>query len=379
MKQISYYMQKLKEQSFSIPLFLILGILGCALFLRLSLFSHCGLDCIVYVKWYDFIKLHQGLHVFSYNFADYNVPYLYLLLLATHIPLQKVIAIKTFSLLFDGLLAFFIYKIVREKLKREYAFLAAVCVLFLPTVFVNSAYWGQTDSIYASFILASLYAFIKERSFLGILFYSIAFVIKPQAIFFFPVIFILFLLGKIRIKDFLAPILVYLTFSIPTLIAGRSIFYIVDLFKLQSHLFPGLAYNSPNFAIWIYATYHEWGRALLIFTTGIVLIISYIVYLSKKPLTNGLLIQLSLLFTLLMPFFMPGMHDRYTYLAEILSVIYAFYYPKLFIVPILIQVASFIVYMNVLFQLAIISPQILAFFMLAAIIIVARKLYSELF
>jgi hypothetical protein len=47
------------------------------------------------------------------------------------------------------------------------------------------------------------------------------------------------------------------------------------------------------------------------------------------------------------------MHERYFYLAEVLTVIAAFYLPRrLWYVPVLVQVASFLAYLHVLFPAA---------------------------
>jgi len=52
----------------------------------------------------------------------------------------------------------------------------------------------------------------------------------------------------------------------------------------------------------------------------------------------------------LVPFLLPSMHERYFYLAEVLTVIAAFYLPRrLWHVPVLVQVASFLAYLHVLF------------------------------
>ncbi len=45
------------------------------------------------------------------------------------------------------------------------------------------------------------------------------------------------------------------------------------------------------------------------------------------------------------PFFMPGMHERYFFLADLLSLVLAFYLPKLWYVPVLVQTSSFLSYL----------------------------------
>ena len=75
------------------------------------------------------------------EFSNYNTPYLVLLWLATKLPVSQIVAIKSISVVFDLVLAFFAYRIVRE-LRPAATWLPVIItglVLFLPTVVLNSA------------------------------------------------------------------------------------------------------------------------------------------------------------------------------------------------------------------------------------------------
>lgn len=354
----------------------ISSLIVLALVIRLFLIKHSGLDVVVYVQWYDFIKLHGGLSAFKYNFADYNVPYLYLLLLATYIPFDKLIVIKIISISFDFILAFFAYKIMRLKFKEGLLpFFTSITILFTPTVFINSSYWGQTDAIYTSFLLMMLYFFMTNKNSLGYFLFAISFIIKPQAIFLLPIVGLIFISKKINYKDILALISPYIIFTIPVLFIGRSIFYIIDQFKLQAGLFKGIVYNAPNITQWFPQDQGQYFKPIaVILTLAATLLICFVVFLSKKKLNFDLLLKLSLLFSIIWPFFLPGMHDRYTFISEILSIMFAYCYKKYFYIPILICLSSFFVYMNVLFNRVTFNPQFLAFPMLISMIIVTYDL-----
>ena len=56
------------------------------------------------------------------------------------------------------------------------------------------------------------------------------------------------------------------------------------------------------------------------------------------------LVSLALLSVLFPPFFLPGVHERYFFAADVLSVVYAFYVPRKWVVPLLIQFASVFAY-----------------------------------
>ena len=52
---------------------------------------------------------------------------------------------------------------------------------------------------------------------------------------------------------------------------------------------------------------------------------------------------------MLLPFLLPKMHERYFYVADLLSIIVAFYQPSLFFVPVLMITISFFAYQPTLF------------------------------
>ena len=63
--------------------------------------------------WYDQLSA-GGFKALGGDFSNYNPPYLYLILFATHLPLPKIVAIKVISMVFDVVLASFAALIVRE-------------------------------------------------------------------------------------------------------------------------------------------------------------------------------------------------------------------------------------------------------------------------
>src|ERR671932_2488062 len=72
-----------------------------ALVLRGALYHIITPDYTMFVsQWYDFIQTHGGFAALRYNFSNYNPPYLYL------------IALKSISVVFDVVLAFFTYLIL---------------------------------------------------------------------------------------------------------------------------------------------------------------------------------------------------------------------------------------------------------------------------
>ncbi len=361
---------------------LIASIIAVSLLARKPLLSFVSGDYTYYFGvWYMFAKTHGGFWALRYNFADYNVPYLYFIVAITFLPIKPLLAIKGFSLLFDFFLAFIVYLLTIEKYPNKYiGIIAALGVLFLPTIFLNSSMWGQTDSIYSSFCLLSLYFIVKKKGQWSCIAAGLAFAIKLQAIFFLPVLLIAVLKKEIRvIYLFLLP-LTYFVSLLPALVAGRSLASLLSIYVNQAKEFNyTLSLNAPNFYIWIPGKFATLLRpAGTYFTLGLVLLFCLILLQFKDKLTKELTIQMSLLFTLLIPFFLPQMHDRYFYLAEVSSVLYAIYFPRRFYILFLVQIPGICVYAAFLMGVTVIPFEILPFFLIGALGVVIYDLLQGL-
>jgi hypothetical protein len=95
------------------------------------------------------------------------------------------------------------------------------------------------------------------------------------------------------------------------------------------------------------------------------------------PVTPGLarwLVSAALLSALMPPFLLPGMHERYFFAADVLSVLYAFYDPRRWYVAVLIQFASAFSYYPYLFEREPVPPFLLAAAVVLAIECVAIRL-----
>ncbi len=119
-----------------------------AIVLRVSLYHVETSDYTVFLsQWYDFIQTHGGFAALKYNFSNYNTPYLSLLALTTYMPIPKLVAIKTLSVVFDGVLGLFTYLILSLKYRRSFAsIIGALVIVFAPTIFINSAAWSHAPA-----------------------------------------------------------------------------------------------------------------------------------------------------------------------------------------------------------------------------------------
>lgn len=412
-----------------------LGILFLlAIALRVSLYQIVTSDYTVFLsQWYDFITTHGGFAALKYNFSNYNPPYLYLLTLTTYLPVPKLVAIKTLSVLFDGVLGFFAYLILSLRYRRSFAAIIGVLViLFAPTIFINSAAWGQSDAIYTAFCLGSLYFLLKERPAWACVFFGLALSFKLQAIFFLPVLLILLLRRKLPIKYLALVPATFLLMLAPAFIAGRDLWSLLTIYVTQissggvggtgqfnaggsgrfnggtpgqfagggSGRFNGtgpgqftgggpgggsfssssLTLNAPSFYQWLPANapdYWKWIGILL--AVMLIVLVAILVLKSKQQLTPAILLKVTLVFALAIPFLLPEMHERYFYLADVISIIYAFYFPRLFYIPVIMQLSSLMSYGPYFLNTQIVSLAYVAFAVLVITVITLADLILALY
>ena len=418
-----------------------------AIVLRVALYNVQTSDYTFFLSsWYDFIKNNGGFAAFKSSFSNYNVPYLYLLALTTYLPISKLVAIKTLSILFDAVLALFTYLILDQQYKHSYIpIIGTLVVLFAPTIFINSAAWGQADATYAAFCLGSLYFLLKDRPGWACAFFAVAISFKLQAVFFAPVLFVLLVKRRLPLQYLLLIPVIFVVLLVPAFIAGRSAVSLLSIYPMQVSTggvggggagaggfsgtgtgrftggsggftggtgnfpartggFPGegtggfrggaggggfrgggfasssYTYNAPSFYQWLPAnapTYWKWVGIIL---AGIVVVaVAALAWRSKQKITGGILLKMALVFAVALPFLLPEMHERYFYLADVLSIIYAFYFPRYFFVAILVQLCSLLSYAPYFLNTQIVGLSFIAFVELVLSIFVFVDLVLALY
>lgn len=327
------------------------GLLALAVVVRLACIPSRSYDYMSFLDpWYEFIQHNGGLSALKHAFADYTPAYLYWLVIAstTLSWLPKLFSIKLLGMAVDFVCAFFVYKIVRLKYtignRPLFAFFA---ILFAPTIPVNSALWGQCDVLYTTGLVACLYFLCVERQVWALVAYGIAFSFKLQSIFLAPFLFILFLKHKIRLWSFFLIFLVYFISVIPAWYAGRPLKDLLLIYFNQATQYKELTKMAPNLYQWISNQFYDAVLPLGIALTVIIIaIITWVIYRRRVTLDPRFMVTLSFASVLIMPFFLPKMHDRYFFPADVNSIIFAFYFPQYVWMPIVMQVASLISYAN---------------------------------
>jgi hypothetical protein len=75
-----------------------------------------------------------------------------------------------------------------------------------------------------------------------------------------------------------------------------------------------------------------------------VLTVFVLTFIRRRRLTNDAYLSAALIFCIGVPFFLPHMHDRYFFMADVLSVCFAVVHPKRSFVPVLVSFASLLGY-----------------------------------
>jgi len=335
--------------------------------------------------WADRLVAAGGWHGLSERIGNYNAPYLYLLLLAAYLPGPLIITMKLIWTAFDIVLALFTYKLVSvARPGRRIPVLAALIMVFVPTVVLNAAYIGQIDDMWGSLSLAALYFLLRRRYWWALALCGAALALKPLAIFFFPVVGLLLLAGRVPWRTVLAVPAVYLALDVPALLAGRDPRELLTIYSpyRQGAVIDQLTYAAPSVYTFIPASPDRIGAIKLlgeILLAALILGIYYVLIVRRVELTDARVVTVAVLFAILVPFLLPGMHERYFFLADVLSVALAFFRPRLWYIPLLVESASLLCYFPFFFHREghFLPMTIPATLMLAALVAVGYRLFAD--
>ena len=298
--------------------------------------------------WCEFFRRSGGFKALATPVGNYNIPYLYFLALFSYLPIRDLYLIKLLSVLFDVLLGWSCAMLTgRVTGSRTRQLACYFTVLFLPTVFLNGAVWGQCDGVYVALAVLGIWLAMDERPVWSMICLTLSFGFKLQAVFVMPLWAVFLMQGKIRWKHLLLVPAAYVLLVLPAVLLGRPFLDTVTLYFSQTgSIGSGLNYNSPS----IFAVFWQISDPEPASTVAIAAAFVYVVnllavaWVNRRRLTDRAVIALALLFAIGIPFLLPHMHDRYFYAADVLSVALAFALPVLWLAAPLTQFASLLGY-----------------------------------
>ncbi len=305
---------------------LVLGVV-ISLVIRFILFDYKGIDYRMCLSpWMDIIRDNGGIFSLKEAFYNYTPLYMYLLTFMANFDISNLYAVKIISVVFDFILAYYVSQIVflysKDEGKRLLSF---IVVLLLPTVLLNSSFLGQCDSIYASFVVASIYYLFRDKKILSVILLGLALSVKLQAGFILPFYFVYMLRGHIKWYYFLLLPVVYFITIIPVWIVGRDLMDLLTIYLVQADTYKSLVTFFPNMYIWIHSLFTTTNKLYGVLMASIlVLAVGYELRKDKYLFDLEVWLKLILLSVVVLPFILPGILARYLYLGDVFSVIYIF-------------------------------------------------------
>ena len=389
--------------------------LSCAVIMltmlaRVSMLDFVTADYTSFLSGWVELFREGGFKTLGQNVGDYNLLYQYVLLLIAKTPLHDLYLIKLFTVIFDYALAIAMMRAAGCFAGEKAALPVMMLVCALPTTLIDGACWGQCDTVYAFLVVMSLYWMKTKKPVRAAVMLSLAFAFKLQTIFFFPVVLLALIHGEYKPKHALAFALAYLVTMLPAMAAGRSFADALGVYANQSmgQYYDRLFYNAPNlyafFPLREFANRQEftWMRYLsgldgelanpyidealtptyqnAALYACVLLTLLVVVYwlLHAREITPEMTLDFALFFAIFLPFVMPKIHDRYFFLADMLSILYAARHRSRRFMPLLVVSASLMSYMPFITRQRPVDMRILALMMLAALVIVSRDLLDQM-
>lgn len=357
---------KIKDKEINLlDLLAFIAMIGAGILLRVKLYDFISGDYTEFLEKWTRILEYEGFKSLGDSWYNYTPLYMYVLYIIAKLPIYNLYGIKIFSGIFDFLLAYSAAKCSKQLRENINPLIPFAVVWFTPTVVSNSSMWGQCDSIYTFFIVMTFIYLMKEDSFKSMLYFAFAFSIKLQSVFFAPVLLLMFFLKKIRIRDvFLVP-LVYIIQIIPIWIAGRPLKSCLFIYFEQSRgKNGGISVNYPNiYYLLMNDAYIElYSGPAVIFTVCVLLVLMY--HVLKKCYRIGynktILLEIVLACGTIIVYLLPSMRERYSFMVDIIAIIYGLTVPKKLHIPILRILISYLAYTTYFIHGQYVSYKVLA-------------------
>lgn len=346
-----------------IPVLSVLVVTIVALLLRISLLDYSNRDLVDhFLPWLERIRGEGFWTAIAKPFSQYGYTpfYSYAIGLADKIlpaGTDGQVVIKSVSIVFDFIAAALVFSIARRRTSDfRYAVLGYAAMLFAPTIVLNGAFWGQSDIVYSTFLIACVYFLLTQSSFRAMVCFGLACAIKAQAAWLGPFVLMMVLRKRIRWWQLLLVPVIYLILALPALYAGRSLLEVATIYLTQASTQSVLTYGAANlyfFPDYFFAHLGLWPAGISIIAKAGLLLTVVLTSLFAWRVARGRLEPQNLLLAalvsvLIVPQFLPHMHNRYFFPADIFSIVLAVWNPAYWWVALVMQFNSFVTYISFL-------------------------------
>lgn len=299
-------------------------ILLLILALKLLFFNLKSSDYILFLsKWWEQIENFGWLNSLNYKIGDYPDSYMFILSLGVLITKNSLIYIKIISCIFDLVIFIFGYKILNY-FNKNIAIKYSWIFLIIPGIILNSSVLGQCDSIYSCFVLIFIYYILKNKPKIALLSLGIALSFKLQASFICPIVIYLLLTKKIKIVDILFIPIGFIIPFIPTCIFGKGLIENFKILLFQTLEYKQIVKSCPNIYSLLFLNYRPVNTIIKYVLSSIVILIAIYISIPKShsKFSDKTFMNKLLVLSLVVPFLLPSMMDRYFYLSNIIVTLY---------------------------------------------------------
>lgn len=271
------------------------------------------------LPWLQHIQTEGPADAFRHPFSNYTPPYLYLLAAVTFVDLPPLIRIKFLSMLGSIWAAYGAYRTLREY-RAERRFEACIFALLLPTVIINAPVLGQADMFWVAPCLLAIAASVRKQLLPMVTWFGVGLAFKAQAVFLGPFVAAALIAARSRWWYWFIPAMVYAAAMLPAWFAGWPVGDLLTIYLRQAEYLPpnGIRYVSTASNWWAFFAYADYALALRTFWLGYVLAAAgtavYIWRFASRPADTLIAAAVS---STMLPFLLPGMHERFYALAEL--------------------------------------------------------------
>ena len=154
------------------------------------------------------------------------------------------------------------------------------------------------------------------------------------------------------------------------------------IYPAQAGQYQQLTMHAPSSLAWIpdggryFPHFHSAALFLAVAMAGAY---CWSICRSRVKISAGLIVELALVSAIIVPFYLPKMHERYFYLADVLSLVLAFYLPSYFFVPLMMISISFFAYQPALFGVEPVPMGLLALGVFVLLVALLRHVFARLY
>ena len=359
---------------------LVLGVTILSVLIRLEVRHVVSGD---WTTWWElwFAELYQGgFKALGGDWYDYAPPFVYLLWIISVLPINSMTGFKLMMSCFDFAAAIVAALIIYEVTKNRTKSLITYAIFFLSPVFiVNSTLWAQCDMLVMFWVLLCTYFFVKNRPSLAMFFFGVAFAFKLQPLWLAPMLVILWVNKKVDLKHFLWLPVCYFIGIIPAWIVGRPLGELLTIYISQTEAESwslALKYSNLYYLIGETSFIEEYHSAGVWLSFAVFMIVLYYIGRKQLKINAEFILLLGGFVGLLAPFFLPQMHERYSFFAEAFLILYVILKPKKFYLPVFQSLTSFMGYSIFIAQDWTLPIQYMPFITLTVLFLTGYEVYK---